>query len=235
MERRPWLDRVADELARRGVPAGYRSRLLAELGDHIHDLTDEGLPMAEERLGEPAAVAAAAADRLRGGWVRRHPVLVFGLAPIPVAVGVMAAVVLGLGVFAWAADELTGWSTSPAVRPVAGRVVLNTLDLGVRFGAVALSAALFARLAGRAGSGRVWPAVAAVQLTALAAGLMTDIRYSDLPNQSSMNIGFHASTSLERAAELLTPGHVAQTLTPVLVGAALFARSRRSAGPVAAV
>ena len=52
-----WAERVGNELTRRGVPARFRRRLLAELRDHADDLKDEGMPMSEalldERLGTP--------------------------------------------------------------------------------------------------------------------------------------------------------------------------------------
>ena len=65
MARRPWLERVADELARQRVPRRLRVRLLGELRDHIHDLTEEGSHMAtetvlDERLGDPGDLAAGA-------------------------------------------------------------------------------------------------------------------------------------------------------------------------------
>ena len=63
MPHRRWAERVDDELARRGVPAGYRRRLLAELRDHAADITEEeGMAMRSEdvlgaRLGDPVALA----------------------------------------------------------------------------------------------------------------------------------------------------------------------------------
>ena len=41
MPHRPWAERMEDELARRGVPAGYRRRLLAELWDHAERFATE--------------------------------------------------------------------------------------------------------------------------------------------------------------------------------------------------
>src|SRR5215212_5391830 len=106
MPHRRWPDRVDDELARRGVPARFRRRLLAELRDHADDLTDgEGLTMTDEernaRLGEPAALAARAAEEYRRArWTSRHPLLVFGLLPLPATLLVFAATVLLFGLAA---------------------------------------------------------------------------------------------------------------------------------------
>src|SRR5262245_51280339 len=100
MERRPWLERVANELDRRGVPARHRSRFLAELRDHLDDLTEEGFDMANEanadaRLGTPADVAAVAAtEYARCGWFRRHPVVAFGLLPVPVTMMCLVGYIL---------------------------------------------------------------------------------------------------------------------------------------------
>ena len=82
MSHRPWHDRLDVELRRRGVPARFRRRFLAEAGDHADDLTEEGDMTESEieaRLGHPAEVATAAADQYRRAtWTRRHPLLVFG-------------------------------------------------------------------------------------------------------------------------------------------------------------
>ena len=106
MPHRNWAERVDDELARRGVPARFRRRLLAELRDHADDLTDgEGLTMTDDelnaRLGEPAALATQAAEEYRRArWTSRHPLLVFGLLPLPATLLVFAATVLLLGLAA---------------------------------------------------------------------------------------------------------------------------------------
>ena len=83
MPHRNWSERVDDELARRGVPARFRRRLLAELRDHADDLTDgEGLTMTDDelnaRLGDPEILAAQAAEEYRRTrWTSRHPLLMF--------------------------------------------------------------------------------------------------------------------------------------------------------------
>ena len=107
MPHRSWAERVDDALARRGVPARSRRRLLAELRDHADDLTEgEGLSMTDqtmnERLGDPAALAAAAAEEYRRArWTSRHPLVVFGLLPLPATLLVFAATVLVLGLAAY--------------------------------------------------------------------------------------------------------------------------------------
>ena len=77
MPHRRWAERVEDELARRGVPARSRRRLLAELQDHGDDLADlEGVTMTDDvltsRLGEPTVLAAGAAEEYRRArWTSR--------------------------------------------------------------------------------------------------------------------------------------------------------------------
>ena len=70
-------------------PFGYNPTL-AELRDHADDLTEgEGLTMMTDddlsaRLGEPAALATQATEEYRRArWTSRHPLLVFGLLPLP--------------------------------------------------------------------------------------------------------------------------------------------------------
>src|SRR5438067_11802938 len=115
MDRRQWRERLEAELARRGVPARFRRRLLEELRDHFDDLTEEGTDMTEDaqaaRLGRPEDVAAAAADQYRRAtWVARHPLVVFGLLPVPALVAgfagslLLAELVIGAALWAAGAD-----------------------------------------------------------------------------------------------------------------------------------
>src|SRR5688500_3546528 len=138
MPHRRWAERVDDELARRGVPARSRRRLLAELRDHADDLTDgEGIKMTDEvlaaRLGEPAALAARAAEEYRRArWAFRHPLLVFGLLPLPATLLMFAATTLAFGLTACAVASLIAGDIDNLPRPTAAAIAYS-LAWGVRF------------------------------------------------------------------------------------------------------
>src|SRR5688572_12657523 len=86
------LESVRAALVRRGVPRAYVDRLLDELSAHRDDLTadllaggltrDAAEAEADRRMGDPAAVAAAACSILRcSTWTGRHPALALILLP----------------------------------------------------------------------------------------------------------------------------------------------------------
>lgn len=122
MDSQPWLDQLASELRRRGLPPAYIARYIAELNDHITDLIEErrcamskdalrnetsGNQVAENdaadwaqvaaRIGEPATLAAAAsAEFARRSFFGRHPIATFLVAPLPLAVLAWAATFAGM-------------------------------------------------------------------------------------------------------------------------------------------
>jgi hypothetical protein len=186
---------VDDALARRGVPARFRRRLLAELRDHAHDLTNgEGSIMTDctltERLGEPAALAAVAAEEYRRArWTSRHPGLVFGLMPLPVTVFVFVSTVLMFGFTAWAISSLAVGDVDNLPRP-AVIALAYSLAWGIRFVPFAILAGLFTRLYLRSRVNRWWFVVASTQVLILAGSLVSMINYSDEPGQSQWVLGF---------------------------------------------
>ena len=111
MDRRHWLERVDDELAGAGLTAGVRGRLMEELRDHLEDLSEGRGDMATETevvqwMGDPVELAAAVvAESRQVSWVRRHSLLVFGLAPVPtisMGVALYVSLLVALGYFATA-------------------------------------------------------------------------------------------------------------------------------------
>jgi hypothetical protein len=237
MSHRRWAERVDDELARRGVPARFRRRLLAELRDHADDLTDgEGSMMTDDalnkRLGEPAALATWAAEEYRRArWTSRHPVLVFGLLPLPTILLAFAATVLAL----WLAVSGVGWVAGDLdnlSRPT--RVALvYTAAWSVRFVPFALVAVLFTRLYLRSRVNRWWFAAAAAQVLLVAGSMMSLMNYSDEPGQSQWVIGFACvpvpvgeGWSLP-FLNLVGWSQVLQVIVPVAIGALVFSTARR--------
>lgn len=122
MLHRPWTERVEDELSRRGVPARYRRRLLAELRDHVEDLKEEVMMQTEDaldaRLGDPEILAAQAAEEYRRTrWASRHPLLVFGLLPFPVTLLVVIATLVLFGLAAYGIGWLASGDVDHLPRP----------------------------------------------------------------------------------------------------------------------
>lgn len=200
MDRRRWLERVEAELAGRGLPAGVRARLLEELRDHLDDLT-EGGDMAtgvERRMGIPADVAAAVKYR---GWVRRHPLLVFGLAPVPaviVAVACYVLVLAGLGyIFAEAA----------AVPPVGlARTAAEALLYGIAVVPFLVVAVAIGQLTVRSGTTARWATLALAQVVILAGVVTVRSTWGDLPGQSQLMLGLAFPVAgWRQAAQMLLP------------------------------
>jgi|SRR5579863_4967093 len=85
-----WPERLRHELEERGLPGTYSARLLEELTEHLNDIQRENLSMealasAEEKLGTPESLAAAAQkEYLRRTFAGRHPFLTFVIGPIPI-------------------------------------------------------------------------------------------------------------------------------------------------------
>ncbi|MFO0803852.1 MAG: hypothetical protein U0791_12125 [Gemmataceae bacterium] len=192
MDRQPWLDRLNEELAGRGLPAGVRSRFLAELQDHLDDLTEGGKDMMTGnhlglRMGKPEVLAEqAAADYHRTSWVRRHPRIVFLLAPVPAALMAVALYLLAASAVAYGASE-AGFA-EPGRRGTLEGVVTGYVA-SIRFVPFMLAAAYFTRLALRAQS-RLWCPIAAVTQIAILAGFATtNLTWSDVPGQSQFALG----------------------------------------------
>jgi hypothetical protein len=200
MDRRRWLERVEAELAARGVPAGVRARLLEELRDHLDDLTEGGAMATEveQRMGDPTDVAAAVERR---GWVRRHPMLVFGLAPVPALLLAAVCYMLVLAGLGCAFGEAEGAPPEGIVRFTA-----EALLYGIAFVPFLAVAAGFGRLAVRSRAGGWWAVAALGQVVTLAAVVTVRSTWSDLPEQSQLIVGVGLPLSgWRQAAQMLLP------------------------------
>lgn len=238
MPHRRWPDRLEDELARRGVPARFRRRLLAELRDHADDLTDgEGRTMTDDqieaRLGRPAELAAHAAEEYRRArWASRHPLIVFGLLPLPVTVLVFAAMVLALWLAALGLGLAVGGDVDRLPRPAAA-VLAYGVAWGVRFVPFALAAVLYTRVYLRGSVSRWWFAVAVAQVLLVAGSFLSSLRDSDVPGESTWTVGFAWLPVPVDDGWVMPSLHfygwaqVAQVLVPAAVAALMIAAARR--------
>jgi hypothetical protein len=171
----PLLDALRASLLRQGAPAAYVGRLIGELADHREDAIDEMIRAgatpeaaaraADERMGEPAALADAACAALRrGSFLWRHRVLVLVVGPV-VLLPLGWAAVLGLG--AWAAGLLSP-SFHPGATSPGSRALLRWACGACGHVLPAVAAAAFYWLARRRCCGRAWSWTPGVILSAVA-------------------------------------------------------------------
>lgn len=238
MPRRQWAERVDDELARRGVPARFRHRLLAELRDHAEDLKDgENLMMTDEvlndRLGEPAALAAGAAEEYRRArWTSRHPLLAFGLLPLPATLLVFAATVLLLGLALSAIGWVAAGGGDDLPRPIQVALIY-AMAWGVRLLPFAVLAVLFTRLYLRSRVSGWWYITAAAQVLIVAGLTVSQWQYSEEPGQSQCMIGFAWAPTPQGDGwalpllNLVGWSQVMQVIVPIAVGTLMYRAARR--------
>ena len=197
MDRKPWLDRLDVELRRRDVSARFRRRLLAEARDHAADLTEEDASMTESimetRLGQPAEVAErAAAEYRKASWTRRHPLIVFGLLPLPLFL--FTLIVMMLFMFSLEAGGRLISSTFGDVEVDLPRWAVVGMAFGFAYGMKFLPFVwmmrFFTRRWLRSGVNRIWYGVAALQTLFLAGTFVSTIQYSETPGQSMFFMDF---------------------------------------------
>jgi len=100
MERLSWFDKVDRRLRAYGLPYGYRCRMMQEFRDHAEEIiTRRGEAITDmecllsRHLGQCEKVATVIKDVYQERYFAgRHPIITFGLLPIPL---VMLAVFLG--------------------------------------------------------------------------------------------------------------------------------------------
>jgi hypothetical protein len=229
MVSRSWLERVDGEMVRRGVPAGRRSRLLAELCDHLEDLTEGGKSMSEielnEVVGRPEALAERALTEYRKeSWIRRHPLCVFGFTPLPAALlGLTLYVLLAVGA-SWLLECCFGEMPVSGEHERLGRSIITAYAYTVGFVPFAACAVLFGRLAVRSKVSRWWLAVAVAQVGIVAWLVVVSCTFSDVPGQSQLMIGLRLPlwSSLKSGALLWallrSPCGLLQLALPLAVG-----------------
>lgn len=202
-----WLDELERELRRARIPASRRRRILAELADHL--ACD---PAAEERLGEPAALARQFADQIGTALARRAAFAAF-LALVPLGA-------LFVALFALAAVYTTNVEAGATVLLVVGvqlAFVGGTLALVRAWRlqrAVVIAAAEGRVLRRRAGLGLAGGALTLAVLAGLASGRYGGVQLSH-PGFAWTTVGVGAAC-LAAGALVLTR---AVRLRPVADGA----------------
>ena len=152
----------------------------------------------EQRMGEPAAVARGVEHR---GWVRRHPLLVFGLAPVPALVLTGACYVLVLAGLGYAFGPAEGAPPEGMVRST-----IEALLYGIAIVPFLGAALGLGWLSVWSGAARWWAVVALAQVVILAGLVTVGCTWSDLPGQSTLTVGVgFPLTGWRQAAQMLLP------------------------------
>jgi hypothetical protein len=221
MPRHPWLEELRGNLACRGLPRAYIARFVAELEDHLQDISleqevsvstdmrkaDDDLVRVERLGSQEQLVEHAVANYQGASFAGRHPVVVFLLAPIPVALICWAVFLLvavlgveGLG------DVLGPGVLPPASEwPVAVVRSVRALPLLSSFIPPAAVVLLWCRLARRSGRSWRW-CLASCVLVALAAGLhVMTVTTPTATTKGAMSIGFGLVGSWKQGTQFVVP------------------------------
>ena len=186
----------------RSVPPAWRERLLEELTDHLSDLKEEAdmETLAEDRLGSPETIAAAAATEYRKlGFFARRPVLTYWIGPlvlVPVTVLLvlfLTSIVLGVMLEA----GLWALGVQPSDVDVAmDNAMAQALVFPMRFLPFALAAWFFCRVARRHGRGwqSVLPACGIVAAYALIYTVTLTAKTAEQPGLLMIGLGLSPST-----------------------------------------
>lgn len=219
-----WLERVEGEMARRGVPAGRRSRLLAELCDHLEDLTEGGKRMSEielnDVLGRPEALAERALTEYRKeSWIRRHPLWVFGFTPLPAALLALTLYLLLAFGAAWLLEYAFGELPVAGDQGLLARRIITAYGFTVGLVPFVACAVLFGRLAVRSKVSKWWLMISVAQVGIIAWMVVVSWTFSDVPGQSQLLIGLRLPPwgNLHSWASLRSPG-LLQLALPFAVG-----------------
>ncbi|KKK68259.1 hypothetical protein LCGC14_2945850, partial [marine sediment metagenome] len=193
-----WLGQLRVELVNRRLPPPYVERVVLELSDHVTDFMEDRMSTDAkdlhgvfDRLGAPGQVADSAAKEYRPGrFSRRYPLLMFVFLPVlslPVLwVGYVLCVLLtvkSLGLESGSIDTGTAvWQWANACAPffVIGMLVVP----------VGLTAALFCRLARKAGVSLKWTIVACFVLALLGGLATSQFLLPTETTQGQLTVGF---------------------------------------------
>ena len=168
-----FLNEITHRLRRHGVPRRYVRRLVCELDDHLESLVtryrragadeQEAQRRAEQELGDPDALVREVVARQKvGALVRRHPVAVFALSPVPLALTIaLACAAVGTAAYLVCVRLIHIDPTDAKLR-----FVFHHAFYGLAYGLTPVLALAYCRLAARAGCGAWLAGISSVLLCA---------------------------------------------------------------------
>jgi hypothetical protein len=162
---------------------------------------------AENRMGSPVELATSVAAEYRGSsWVRRHPALVFAVAPLPLVILAVATYLLSAAAAAYALEKVAyGGSDLHALPRSIVVPVASAFTFSIRFVPFLVLAAGFGWLALRCGVGKWWLAAAVLQIALLDGIVTANLSVSDLPGDSKLMIGLDSVVGWLQAVQLVLP------------------------------
>lgn len=229
---RKWREELKGALDRQRVPPPWRDRLIEELEDHLSDLKENTMsmnarigPSAEERLGMPQELAAAAATEYRRlGFLARRPLLTYVVGPLLVVpVLFIAWLLASMTLVGGAAAAAATLFDLPSQEPFpGGELIALGTTLSFRFVPFALAAWLFCSLARRHSQDWRWTIVACAMIGIFAALLVATVQAATPSAQGMLTVG----------VALPPQGYLApfQALAPLAIGALFLWRAKYRAG-----
>jgi hypothetical protein len=226
-----WLDDVRRELVNRQVGTAYRERLLEELRDHLDDLRCEERNDAmsaevwnnrgtiSQRMGEPAAIAAAAdRPRVPVRFAQRHPLITFLVTPVPLLI------VLWIAYGAGTIGVLSGFQ---AYRGDAWAIRLATLVVhGAAYVPAIVLTSAIAWLAVRSHAKTGWWLTAAGLVALVSSMVVVTLNITPTPGTGTLQFGLGFPPMLNHWPQLAIP----LALTALFL---LYARRRGYRDPIA--
>lgn len=193
-------------------------------------MTDE---MLSKRLGEPIELATQAAEQSRRAtWVGRHPLVVFALLPVPIALLTLLLFQILLGFAVSGVVQLMNSEFDNAARSIVV-MTLYAFSWAMRYLPFVLLAVVFTRLYTRHHVNKWWIRIAAVQVLVLAGSLISEMQHSEEFGQSVwvLQLMFVPLPTNEgwRFPSLAFLGwsQLTQILVPVAVGGFMLWATRR--------
>lgn len=222
---------LKERLLRGGIAPRHVNRYLAELNDHfadlVHEETERGLnlPAAEdaarERLGNDEALAQTMLDRSElKSLAARYPWAMFGVTPPLLFVATVAA---GMFIEAGFVTLIGGVPSVGASMPDWGKAAIGAWHGLLMYAVPLLVAALVGFWAISQRMPFAWLILGISVVLTLGSFLNIGVVWSELPDQSSISVGFGAS-----AKEIITAKGLLRLLINTIVLVSMYWLWRRN-------
>ena len=227
------FDALKEQLLRGGIAPKHVRRYVRELEDHLDDLVREEIrngatksaaeTAAQQRLGDNDTLSRAIFDQPElKSLVARYPWIVFGVVP-PLALLAMVtlSIVIETGAIAWIGTTSGGSSAMPNW----GREAISVWHSMLMYVAPFGIAATIGYLGIQQRMPFAWLLLGSCIVLALGSFLNIGIVWSDIPEQSSLSVGFGMSTR-----EIATLQGISRPAAIVIAIGALFWTWRKYVG-----
>lgn len=203
-----WLHEVQTALTTARLSHRYRCRLVEELRDHLDDLIEEReSTMSTEALHDQSLharlgtadeiVKSAKANLPTGAFARRHPIVTYLLAPLPLLI------VLWIAYLAALIGIVTLFKPT-VFEPWHARVA-GVLISGLAYVPTLLVVLAITWIAVRSQSKVRWWLAGALPVAFLSALLVVSFRMPTAPGTGSLNVGFSVPPGLAQFPQFVVP------------------------------